>query len=270
MIEGHQPHGRKCADMPFRKKKSLVGQALDQASDVVDAARPAIESALTTAREQVRELSKDAAEGARELAKDTRVKAAPLMAEGRSLASDLADATRDVAIPKAKASALAGADKALELASTGRDLAAAKVAEVKGEPPKKKGGKLRKVLIFGSLAAVAGFVVSKLRGNQQADNWQSSYTPPTSTTPSSTTSSTTGSTSGVPTTGGTHLAPGVGPDEPLGVDDPMTTRTDEAADDIAGASPDEALADAVEEPHEVTTPDDPAEVVDVDAAKKKS
>jgi hypothetical protein len=258
---------RKCADMPFRKKKSLVEQALDQASDVVDAARPVIESAVTTVREQVRELSKD-----------TQAKAAPLVAEGRSraaeLASDLAETTRDVAIPAAKASAIAGAGKAAELAASGKELASAKLAEVKGEPQKKKGGKLRKVLLFGSLAALAGFVVSKLRGNQQADNWQSSYTPPTSTTPpssttSSTTGSTTGSTSGVPTTGGTHLAPGVGPDQPVGSDDPMTARAD-VADDSAGASPDEALADAVEEPHEATTPDDPAEVVDVEPTNKKS
>jgi hypothetical protein len=55
----------------------------------------------------------------------------------------------------------------------------------------------------------------------------------------------------------------------MGVDDPMTARADEAADDSAGASPDEALSDAVEEPHEVTTPDEPAEVVDVEPTPKK-
>ena len=253
--------------MRLRKKKSLLDQAIDQASDVVDAALPRIESAVSQVREQVRELSKDAAEGARDLAKDTRVKAGPLMAEGRSLASDLADATRDVAIPKAKAVALAGADRTAELAASGRDLAAAKLADVKGDPQPKKRSKLRKVLIFGSLAAVAGFIYNKMRPQPQADNWQSSYTPPTSTTTSSTTSPTAASTAtGVPTTGGTHLAPGVGPDEPVSGDDPMTIH---AGDDTGGASPDEAIADAVEEPHEVTTPDDPAEVVDVEAEAKK-
>jgi hypothetical protein len=49
----------------------------------------------------------------------------------------------------------------------------------------------------------------------------------------------------------------------------MTARAD-VADDSAGASPDEALADAVEEPHEATTPDDPAEVVDVEPTNKQS
>ena len=251
--------------MRLRKKKSLFDQAIDQASDVVDAARPRIESAVS----QVRELSKEAAESARDLAKDTKVKAGPLMTEGRSraadLAADLADVTRDVAIPKAKAAALAGADRTAELAASGRDFAASKLAETKGEPPKRKGRKLRKLLVFGSLAAAAGFVYNKMRPQPQVDNWQSSYTPPTSTTTSSTTATGTSAT-GVPTTGGTHLAPGVGPDEPVGSDDPMAAH---AGDDTGGASPDEAIADAVEEPHEVTTPDDPAEVVDVESEAKK-
>ena len=45
---------------------------------------------------------------------------------------------------------------------------------------------------------------------------------------------------------------------------------DEAAaegDDAGGSGPDEALADAAEEPHPVTTPDAPAETVEVDAEK---
>ena len=40
------------------------------------------------------------------------------------------------------------------------------------------------------------------------------------------------------------------------------------ADDASGASPDEALADAVDEPHPVTTPDSRAVVVDLDGADK--
>jgi hypothetical protein len=47
-----------------------------------------------------------------------------------------------------------------------------------------------------------------------------------------------------------------------------------STDDAGAAGPDEALSDAAEEPHAVTTPDNPAEVVDLeapveDAAKKK-
>ena len=83
------------------------------------------------------------------------------------LASEIAEATREVAIPKAKTAAAAGAASAAGLAASGKELAAAKVAEVKGEPQKPKRGKLRKLLIFGSLAAAAGFVYNKLRGSQR-------------------------------------------------------------------------------------------------------
>jgi hypothetical protein len=40
---------------------------------------------------------------------------------------------------------------------------------------------------------------------------------------------------------------------------------------VAGSSPDEALADSTDAPHDVTTPDNPVEevVVDADAKSKK-
>ena len=240
----------------LRKKKSLIDRAVDSASDAVDAARPVIESAVTQVREQVRDLSKDAAD-----------KAAPFIADTKVLASEIAEATREVAIPKAKTAAAAGAASAAGLAASGKELAAAKVAEVKGEPQKPKRGKLRKLLLFGSLAAAAGFVYNKMRGSTQADNWQSSYTPPASAGTSSSTSATTSAAAG-----GAHLAPGVGPDEPIATDDPMARLAAEqgaAGDDPGGASPDEAIADAVEEPHDVTTPDDPADVVEVEEKAKK-
>jgi len=248
----------------LRKKKSLLDRAVDSASDAVDAARPVIESAVI----QVRDLSKDAADQAKVIAKDTSTKAGPLLADTKVLASEIAEATREVAIPKAKTAAAAGVAGAATLAASGKDLAAAKVAEVKGEPEQKKGSKVRKLLIFGALAAAAGFAYNKLRGSGQADNWQSSYTPPASAG----TSSTTSATSATSAAGGAHLAPGVGPDEPIAGDDPMARLAAEqgaAGDDPGGASPDEAIADAVEEPHAVTTPDDPADVVEVEEQAKK-
>jgi len=248
----------------LRKKKSLLDRAVDSASDAVDAARPVIESAVT----QVRDLSKDAADQAKVIAKDTGTKAGPLLADTKELAAELAEATREVAIPKAKTAAAAGVAGAATLAASGKDLAAAKVAEVKGEPEQKKGSKVRKLLIFGAHAAAAGFAYNKLRGSGQADNWQSSYTPPASAG----TSSTTSATSATSAAGGAHLAPGVGPDEPIAGDDPMARLAAEqgaAGDDPGGASPDEAIADAVEEPHAVTTPDDPADVVEVEEQAKK-
>jgi len=248
----------------LRKKKSLLDRAVDSASDAVDAARPVIESAVI----QVRDLSKDAADQAKVIAKDTSTKAGPLLADTKVLASEIADATREVAIPKAKTAAAAGVAGAASLAASGKDLAQAKVAEVKGEPQQKKGSKARKLLIFGALAAAAGFAYNKLRGSGQADNWQSSYTPPASAG----TSSTTSATSATSAAGGAHLAPGVGPDEPIAGDDPMARLAAEqgaAGDDPGGASPDEAIADAVEEPHAATTPDDPADVVEVEEQAKK-
>ena len=66
---------------------------------------------------------------------------------------------------------------------------------------------------------------SKLRGDKDSEAWQSSYTPTPAPAP-------------------THRAAG--------------------EEDGAGASPDEAIADAAESPRPATDPDRPAEVVDVD------
>src|SRR6476619_2146954 len=130
--------------MPLRKNQSL----LDQASDYVDAAKPAIESAVSTAKD-----------GLVVLAADARDKAVPLLAEKASVAAEMAAQT-----------ASSGAARAADLAAVSRDYAAAKVAEAKGEPQKTKGSKVRKVLIFGSLLAIAGFAVNKLKSKSEADN----------------------------------------------------------------------------------------------------
>lgn len=90
-------------------------------------------------------------------------------------------------------------------------------------------GRLKKLLFLGVLAAIGAVVFKKLRGSSASDNWQSAYVP----TPP-----------------------------------PATPSADKPADDEAGAGPDEAAADAAAEPHEPTTPDAPAEVVEVDEAPK--
>lgn len=112
--------------------------------------------------------------------------------------------------------------------------------------PTRKGGKLRKVLLFGGLAAVIGIVVTKLRSKSSGDNWQSSYTP----TPAPTTT---------PKPAAAPVAPVATP----------AASTAPASDDPGGAAPDEALSDAVEEPHEPTDPDSPAEVIDVEDVPSK-
>ena len=179
--------------------------------------------------EQVRPHVEQAVESARD-------KAVPLLVEARDRAVPVIEDARDRAKPIIADGAAIAAEKASQIADVAqqkaaesRDLAAAKVAELKGEPPKKK-HRFRKFVIFGGLAAAAAFVASKLRGGQDSASWNSSYTP----TP--------------------PPAPPAPPTPPAGSD----------ADDAAGAMPGEALSDAGEAPHEVTTPDDPAEEVVID------
>ena len=125
----------------------------------------------------------------------------------------------------------AGAAKAAEKASAARDLADAKVAELSAEEPKKK-GKLKRFVLFAGIAGGVAFVAKKLQGGgSQSANWQSSYTPSPAPTPPP------------------PAAPPV-------------------VDDAGGASPDEALSDATETPHPVSTPEDPADIVDLEEGKK--
>jgi len=110
-------------------------------------------------------------------------------------------------------------------------LADAKVAELKGEAPKKK-SKLKRFVLLGLVAGGVAFAAKKLQGESSSDNWQSSYVPTPAPVPAA--------------------APVVDPAAPVSVED------------AGGAGPDEALADEVEAPHPVTTPDEPAEVVEID------
>ena len=244
--------------MRLRKKKSL----LDQASDYVDAVRPQVEAAVAQAREAVEDFVETTALPA---IADAREKAGPALVDARTrAAAGLADA-REKAVPvvadaRAKAAPViaTGAALAGEKASAVRELADAKVAQLKGEPAPAKGGRLRKILVFGAVAGAVGFAATKLQGGKQADTWQSSYVPSPPSEPASPVQST-------PTTG-TSTAAGV--DD---TDTPIAAASASAAaaaeTDTGGASPDEAIADESETTHPVTTPDDPAEVVQVDDQK---
>ena len=107
------------------------------------------------------------------------------------------------------------------------ELADAKVAELGGEQPKKK-SKLKRVLLLGLVAGGAAFVAKRLQGGGGSDNWQSSYVPNPAPTPAA------------------------------------SAAAQPSVEDTGGASPDEALSDEAEAPHEVTTPDEPADVVEID------
>ncbi|MGD9962006.1 hypothetical protein [Nocardioides sp.] len=210
--------------MGFRKKKSLM----DQAGDLVDQILPAIESAVDTAKEKAVPLYQDAKDRAVPLYQDAKDRAVPLYNDAVDSAKPVLAQGRALATEKAAQ----GAAIVAEHAATGRDLATAKVAEIKGEPAKKKGSKLKKVLVITGVAGIAAFVYKKLTASD--DSWQSAYTP--------------------------------APPPPAKPAAPVA----EPADDAAAASPDEAIADAVEEPHAVTTPDDPAEVVEVEGDEGSS
>ena len=184
--------------MAIRRNKSLLTQAAEFAESVL----PTLETAVGAAKE-----------AALPLLADAKGKAAPLLAEGRAIAAD-------------KAAAVASSVK------SGASEPESVEASVEASP--RRGGRLRKLLLLGGLAAVAAVIYQKLRGESTRDNWQSSYVP----TP----------------------APASTPTPEAGT---AATAEAAAADDAAGASPDEALADSVEEAHEVTTPDAPAEVVEI-------
>ncbi len=179
-----------------------------------------------------------------------------MLAEGKALAAE-----------KAAVAATIAADKAAE----GRDLAAAKVAELRHEPEPQR-SKIKTVLVIGGLLAVGAAVFSKLRQSQKTkDNWQSSYTP---APPASATGS--GVSSPLPKSG-TAGDPLTDPIKtPLDADTPTAVDAAEASDamtdpthrvtveDPGGGDPGEAISDSAEQPHDVTTPDNPAEVIEVD------
>ncbi|MGH3347347.1 MAG: hypothetical protein ACRDO4_10215 [Nocardioides sp.] len=207
--------------MGIRRNKTLVEQAVDYVEHKVEQAKPHVEQAVGTARERAVPLMHEARDKAGPKIAEARDKAKPLIADGTARAAEKAAAVAEVASQKA---------------SESRDLAAAKVAAVKGETPKKK-HRLRKLLVFSGLAAAAAYVAGKLKGRQEDQNWQSSYTPSPPPAP-----------------------PAPAPAAPTAPADDSTN----VSDDVGGSSPDEALADATDEPHDVTTPDDPVEEVALD------
>jgi hypothetical protein len=143
--------------------------------------------------------------------------------------------------------AIAAASEATEEARTeARKRGAATAAALKGEleaPKKKETHRFRNFLILLGLGGIAAFVAKKLSDREATTAWQSSYQPTPSSTPPA-------------------------PASTSPVDDTPTATAAAAAaagvhttDDEGAAGPDEAVADASEIPHEVTTPDHPADEV---------
>jgi hypothetical protein len=185
-----------------------------------------------------------------------RDKAAPVLAEARQKAAPYVAEARDKAAPalsEAKlkltnevlpvlTAAIAAANEATEdVREEAKKRGKATAAALKGDlqPPKKKKHRLRRLLTVLGLGGAVFAVVKKLSDRDATTAWQSSYTPPP--------------------------APPAPPAPPSAttVSDPAGAHRAEAGDDEGGASPDVAAADAAAEPHPASTPDQPAEEIDV-------
>jgi hypothetical protein len=227
------------------RKDTLVEQAQDLVSDISDAIAPHVERA----KDELGPRLADAKDNLGPKIADAKDQLAPRIAEARDQAAPYVESAREKfvkdvvpAVQQAVSDAKDQAGPVVEEAKRRGSLAA---DALKGEPVKKKGGKKKKFFLFAALAGAGAFVFKKLRGgDSEATNWQTSYAPkpapaapPAPPSPSA-------------PMAGSHAA-----------DTPVDSST--SAGDPTGANPGETLADATEEPHPVTTPDAPAEDVDV-------
>ena len=214
-----------------KKSKTLLDHANDLATELADKIGPQVEHAVEAAKEKAGPVIAEA-----------RDKAGPVLAEARDKAApavhDVRERINTDVIP-ALAAALAAANEATEdvrgeAGKRGKAAVAALMGEV--EAPAKKTHRFRNFLLVLGLGGAVAFVAKKLSDRPSSTTWESNYTPAPAPTPPAS------ATAGEPA--GSHRAEGEGNDQ-------------------GGSSPDVAKADAAAEPHEATTPDDPAETIDV-------
>jgi hypothetical protein len=244
------------------RKDKFVDQAQDLARDLTEAIAPHVERArdelaphVERARDELGPRIADARDQIAPKLADARDQVAPKLAEARDeIAPRLAEARDQIAphvedargrIVKGVASATAAATPVVaEARRRGVNASAA----LQGEPPVKRKGRKRKLFVFATLAGLGAYAFQKLRGGESS-NWQTSYSP--STAPAA------------PPAPPSPSAPQAGSHA---ADVPVDAA--EADAEPVGATPGESLSDATEEPHPVTTPDSPAEDVEVTQGKK--
>jgi gas vesicle protein len=237
------------------RKETLVEQAQELAHDISEAIAPHVEKAkdelgprLADAKDQIAPRIADARDQIAPKIADARDQIAPKIAEARDQAAPYVESARDrfvnEVVPAVQQAVNDAKDQAAPVAEEAKRRGTLAAAALKGEPVKKKGGK-GKFFLIAALAGVAAFVAKKLTSSNESANWQTSYAPkpapaapPAPPTPAA-------------PMAGSHAAD-------TAVDNSAT-----AAGDPVGASPGETLADSSEEPHPVTTPDAPAESVEV-------
>jgi vacuolar-type H+-ATPase subunit H len=166
-----------------------------------------------------------------------REKAGPVIADARDKAGPAVHDARDKItsdVLPVIAAALAAASEATEdVRGETKKRGKAAVAALRGdiEAPVKKKHRFRNFLIVLGLGGAAAFVAKKLSDRPSSTTWESTPVPTPAPAPAA--------------PAGAHRAEGAD------------------ADDQGGASPDVAAADAASQPHEATTPDNPAETIDV-------
>ncbi len=249
------------------RKEKLVDQAHGLAHDLTEAIAPHVEKArdelaprVADARDQLAPRIADAREqlapkiaGAREQIapriNDARDQIAPRIAEAREQAAPYVDQARERwvkdVVPAVQHAVNEAREQAGPAAEEARRRGSLAAAALKGEPVEQKKKGKKKYVVLAALAGLGAYVANKMRANDESANWQTSYTPnPAPAAPPAPPS----------------------PSAPMAGSHSADTTVDESATnagDPTGATPGETLADATEEPHPVTTPDAPAEDVDV-------
>ena len=247
------------------KSKSKPQKMRDQASEVMERLAPAMESAREKAAPVIAEAGKraaDAREKAAPYVAEAREKAAPYVAQAREKAEPVVDTARAKfaaeVLPVVTAALAAASEATEEVREEALKRGAATAAALKGEveaPKKKESHKLRTFLILIGLGGIAAFVAKRMSDRQASTAWQSSYSPTPSS--ASTTTTPTYSAPGV-------SAPGAGGPEETPISTAAAAAAAAQAHDEGAAGPDEAVADAAEQPHVPTTPENPAEEVKLD------
>ena len=212
-------------------KKALA----DHASELVEQVTPHVDAA----RERIVNDYLPTAQTILASARDTAVE----LAKDASVAAQEAAANAEKSTRKSRKKAAKNAKSQVRKLATAAAATPAAVAVVeKVRPESKKPKRKKRFVLLLALAGLGAFVAKKLQGGS---NGTSSYQPPRpAPAPRPTVVTDTPVATTPPAPPADHFEPDTGTDQ-------------------GGAFLDEALADSAEEPHEVTTPDQPAAVEDV-------
>ncbi len=249
------PKSKKVRSDARKRAHTVAGDVAGRVGPTVESARAKAAPALADARAKAAPVLADARAKAAPVIADARDKAAPVIADARAKAAPMIAEAREKAapamhevhdrftadvLPVLTAAAAAAGEATEEVRGETKKRGKAALAALRGEveaPPAKKKHRFRKFLLVLGLGGIAAAVAKKMSDRQATSSWESASTPAPAPTP-------------VPTP-----APAAEAGAHRGEAD--------TAEDQGGSSPDVAAADAAAEPHAATTPDAPAETVDV-------